>query len=279
MITRIKYLIFILLLFPLCMQASTHPKDTLRKFLPGWYYAAQGGINFPSNKTANFHRGDGINSINRFLAYQQNYYIIYQLLGNKTFTYDSTNLPQEMKYSPAMEMGFHFRARGKDHMFFFAELNFYKARTSDFFTLNIDDPTYQFSDDRIVKCGITGVENRNDMNIGFGKIFYKKKLVSPFFSVALNINNTKVTKAEIQVMNSPFSVYNAYYSYNQIEEGGIGLGGMASFGMNAIFNRNFSMELYPQFYWKTINLAEYKRSDFAFSLCLRFLFHNYVNED
>ena len=80
----------------------------------GIYFGGTIGVAFANKYTANYYNGTGSNSLSYVLNpfNTSQYDQIKQELNGYNFTYDSTSLPQNMKYDPAFLVGFF----GKYHL-------------------------------------------------------------------------------------------------------------------------------------------------------------------
>ncbi|HBX52211.1 MAG: hypothetical protein A2275_03535 [Bacteroidetes bacterium RIFOXYA12_FULL_35_11] len=223
----------------------------------GIYFGGTIGVAFANKYTANYYNGTGSNSLSYVLNpfNTSQYDQIKQELNGYNFTYDSTSLPQNMKYDPAFLVGFFGKYHLNSRSAICLDFNNSKFKTVDVFYLYIDSVT-PFQEQPYKKCGIIGTEARFDMNLSWYQVFGSHKLFNPYFEFGFNLNNTKVKKNEIQIGSLTYSIMN-YTSqmYNQ-EQGGIGYGFLVGAGYQLHFNQKFSFDIGFNACIKKTNIGE-----------------------
>ncbi|MBI5217921.1 MAG: hypothetical protein HY958_03210 [Bacteroidia bacterium] len=225
--------------------------------MKGLFFGGETGAYFANKYTANYYNGTGTNSIYNILNPNNTYYqtLIRPVLNNYNYTYDSTSLPQNMKYDISFMVGFLARYHFSDRSALYFEMNTAKLKTTDVFMLKTDSVT-SFTDPVYVECGIYGYESRFEFNLCYYQVFGKNKIFNPFFVFGANLNNTQVKKNEIKIKTLTYSIMNPQNAMYHIQQGGIGYGLILGAGYQMNFNEKFTFDIGVDVGIKKINLGE-----------------------
>ena len=261
MIKKIRIISVLFLLFFSSLNCNAYNpvkgiKDTSYNS-NGWLFGMNIGCYFANRQTANYYNvGGRINNLNYTIVTNRiNYDTLRQRFRNHDFYIDTTSLPQNMKYDPAINIGFHLRKMYKNQFSVFFEMNYSKLKANDVVIVHVEAiPTDSIND----KAIISGEEVRTDINIGISKEFVKNK-ISPFASIGVNMNNVKVSKSQVQVQGKVFDLENPTYAIYNIKQGGIGFGVFGSIGFDAKFGNNGMVSLGWSFSYKGIKLTDYEK--------------------
>ena len=235
-----------------------------------WTFGMNFGFYFANKATANYYNGSDYNE-NK----------IQFVLGNKYWredinkklniadTFILEQLPAQMRYDPAVSIGFYARGEMSKTLGLIFQFNYQNLKATDFFTINVDPVTYLTEPD-IRLCPIFGSEKRINIDIGISKTFRSKEKTQIFLEGGFNLNNTKVVESKIQIEDLEYSLVNVYlnqaYVPNSnlqqyvINQGGIGFGTFLSSGVKLVFNDALSIDPGATLYWKSIHLEGYDYS-------------------
>ena len=240
----------------------------------GWQVGIGFGLYLPGNASANYYNGSGINSLHRVLI--DNIYN-YQALRdrfNYDFVLDSTNLPQNMKYSPAILLQAISKYNFDENNGFIIDVGYAKLTTTDAFTLIINDPANTNTDPRVEIGKIWGTEERVNFNFGYIRTFGKPQKIKPFIEAGVNVNDTKLKENKAQVLTFTYSIVDptdAYYGYKQ---GGIGYGYYLSSGFLFNVGDNFAAHIGANFSMKKINLLPDPKYSKELVIFMRLMYKN-----
>jgi hypothetical protein len=260
------------------------PGDT-SKTNTGFSFGLNMGAYFGNKYQANFYNGSSgnVDSINLFFG-NRNYWEPVARNEFGTDTLRLLELPTDMHYQPAMQIGFYIKYNFSNNLGAFIQFNYCKLTAKDVFTLGIGpEPTY-LTFDNIQAFPIWGKEERIYIDIGVSKTFETSKYVQLFIEGGLNINNTKVKEHKIQVGSQEYSLINiygnqAYVPNTQLQTyethlGGLGIGGFATGGLKFLFNNKISLDPGFSFYWTKANLEGYSAFRPQYTVFVRFCFQN-----
>lgn len=246
----------------------------------GWKIGINAGVYVSSNYHAGFYSGhdNNKNSINFILGNRYHFQEIMHLL-NATDSFRLHGLPEQMKYSPAVMVGFSFRNNFKEDMAWFIQFNQVRLRSVGLFTLEVDpkDNILTFPDLRTYN--IYGEEQRFTFELGISREFeIRSPMFRPFIDAGITFTNTKVRANKINIEEREFSLINVYgnqtYVPNSnmqtflVEQGGLGYGGFFSFGTKFYVNNFFSLDPSLTLFFNTTNLEPYNlaRPNFFFNI-------------
>lgn len=230
-------------------------KDTTLNF-NGWYFGINLGSYFASRKTANYYNGSGrINNLNNAIINNvTNHDSLVNRFGHE-FYIDTSSLPQNMRYDPAINIGIHLRKMFRNQLSLFFEMNYSRLKTTNIAVIYVEDYSAGFMNPDYYQATLLGEEDRYDFNIGLSKEFLKKK-ISPFASFGIDMNNVKVVKSQVQVQGMVIDLESPYYAMYNVRQGGVGFGVFGCIGIDAKFGKNGMMNLGWNLSYKRINLTD-----------------------
>ncbi len=242
--------------------------DSVKKPSSGFYLGANVGMYFANRNTAQYYNGAGVNGVDSVINHSYNYPQIRERLN---YDFKLAELPAKMRYSPSLLFGLNARYSIKNFGIF-ANFNITKLKTKDIFTIEILDPGNTLSQKIYKQESISGSEQRAIIDFGFNYIFKSKGIAKPYIEAGININDTKFLDNKISIEGLDFSIVNYYYSYHQLEQGGIGMGAFAGFGLDMTFSEYITIDPGINLYYTKIKLGdidEYKlNSTFYFRIIL-----------
>ncbi|NVO01693.1 MAG: hypothetical protein HXX09_03245 [Bacteroidetes bacterium] len=249
-------------------------KDTLKSAVLGWHFGVNIGMYFANKQSASFYNGSGENSVYRTII--ENTFINDEIrrVLHYNFSFDSTLLPKNMKYNPAINFGFLAGFNFQKNAGIIIEFDYSKLKASDYFTLAIDSFN-STSDPSLKKCTITGTEERININIGIHRTFGKLSKTMPYINAGINFNNVKVIDNKIQIENLSYSIVNPTNSYYNIVQGGLGFGVMGGVGLQFILGQSMIVDLGGNIYFSKIKLGTDPRFALHESVYLRFMLRNF----
>lgn len=244
-------------------------KDTLSDL--GWKMGIDFGFHFANKYTANFYNGGGHNSIHRTIIENRiNYKQIKDLLRYDFFL-DSTNLPSNMKYDPALNVGFYTKYNFTKNVGFSFDFNYSRLKTSDFVTLVLNNPSNLTSQLDYYKASIVGTEDRINISGGLYSSFGKPAIINPYMEAGINVNNAKVKDSKVLIESQQYSILDPTDQYYKVQQGGVGYGVYLGGGFKLAFSQAFAFNVGGTLFYSRINLGEVKAFKPQFSLYLRML--------
>ncbi len=240
---------------------------------------------FMGNKnTANFYNGTGENNINKVIG---NFYIMEDVVRELDHTYDTAEieLPGDMRYKPAMSVGFHGTYYLGSRLALFFQGTFARLKTADIFLIHYND--IQFPTNTVESyaiCPIYGVEDRTIVDIGVRRSYPIGDITDFFFETGFSFTNTIVKEHKIEVGTLSYSIKNTYknnqyvpnsnYQTYDIRQGGIGWGTMISLGTTFYFSEQLSVQLVATGYYNTTKLPGYEQFRLQLNPAARLIFQN-----
>ncbi len=242
------------------------------------------GINFgmycPSNYHAGFYDGSesNVNKISYVFGNKYWYNDIYNEL-NASDTVFVRELPKNMGYTPAFQVGFYFRRTFDNYFGVSLQFDYSKLTAADKFSVEVD-PGYIAQEPDIRLYDIWGIEERVNIDLLVSRYFkLKNPMFIPFFEGGINISSTRVKENKIRIETLEYSLVDVYLSgsyvpgapQNQyvIQQGGIGLGLSAALGVKMKFNDQVSIDPGFRIYFQKIKLDNYNLLKPAFSIFIR----------
>jgi len=266
-------LILLLLLYTNYTEANSLSKDTLKNAILGWHFGLNFGSYFADKTPALFYNGSGENNLKSSIIDNQYNYNAIKNVVHYDFAIDSNTLPKNMKYNPAMMLGFNAQYNFRKTTGYFIEFNYAKLRTSDVFTLVVD--SFNSTSEPSLRQGmLTGKEERVDINLGLHQTFGKLKKIKPFLEYGLNFNNVKVLESLAQVANMNYSLVSPYNLQYKVVQGGVAFGLFGGAGVQAIFGQSFIMEVGTALNYKKIHLGDNPKFKFQKTIYIRVLLKN-----
>jgi hypothetical protein len=283
---RILQYLLCLLIITLSHHAFSQDNDEEEnkglKFNYGGYV---GGI-FANSGTAAFYNGAGDNSIERVL---QNQKIREEIMFEINHTYELGEVPQTMNYKFTNSIGFQVSVDIAKDLSLGLNMGYAKLQTVDQFKLNytnlaIDHLTF----DTYYLGTIMGEEKRYLIDLQLEKAFELSEQMSAFAGLAINMNNVIVTKSAIQIGELEYNIKTDYTNYisqdhitgpvYDIQQGAVGVGGMAYGGVKIHVNDYFSLDPGLRVYYSQNRLPGYNKLYLHFMPFIRFSFSAFVEK-
>ncbi len=267
--------------------------DDTASIYKGWSLGLNFGFYFANKSTANFYNGSGTNDIGYVLNNQYWREPIEERIGYDIDT--SLNppweLPQNMKYDPAMSIGFYAKYNFSKSFALFFQTSYVKLKTSDIFILHLRkyqstlEPTYR-------QYGIMGAEERFNIEVGVCKEYEMNSVVRLYVETGLNMVNTKVLMNKIQVEGVEYSIVNVYGNQGYVpntplqeydmRQGGVGWGIFFGTGVRLVFNEHVSIDPGFTLYLQNIVIKDntnfkptYSRFSPSYVVFFRFTFRDF----
>jgi hypothetical protein len=236
----------------------------------GSYFAFQG--------TANYYNGSGQYGLEQLInsSYQYN-----KIRQDLTYDFQLHELPQNMRYNPAMMLGFFGKLQFNKIWGLIGEFNYVRLRTEDQFTLLLDRYS-SIQGDNIERYAIRGEEERIDLRIGIqinrpSRHFY----IHPFVEAGLGITDTEVKRNTASIagqsyrLNRPANPRNTLYERDY----GMSVGGYASMGVKMEVNPHFHLTLAYSGQHTKINLGDNDTFGWQHSLFIRLNLNSLIPSD
>ena len=288
-----KFLILLFLALPLLVSAHKappvpsffhqYPPGDSARLNSGWSFGFNFGSYFANGYNGNFYNGSPGNVDSIGLIFSNKYYLM-DIRAALNDTFRLLELPQKMKYQPALQFGFYVKYSISKQLGVFAQFNYVKLKAKDVFTMGIGpDPSY-LTFDNIQTYPIWGVEERINIDLGVSKTFETSKYVQLFAEGGLNINNTRVKENKIAIGPLEYSLINIYgnspYTPNmqmqtyETRLGGLAVGAFASGGLRFVFNDKVSLDPGVNLYWTKANLEGYPDYRLHYTIFLRLCYQS-----
>lgn len=262
-------------------------------YYKGWSFGASFGFYFANKNTANFYNGSGTNDIGYIL---DNIYYKEPIEEKIGYDFDKNmdppwELPQNMRYDPAMTVGFYAKYNYSKSFALFFQTTYVKLKTTDVFLLHLEkpqntlEPTYN-------QYGILGMEERLSFDIGVSQEYDINEVVRVYLETGLSMNSTTVLKNLILIEDMEYSIINVYgnqgYIPNsnlqefEIRQGGIGWGIFFGTGIRLVFSEHVSIDPGFILYLQNIVIKDntnfeptYARFGPSFTAFIRFTFKDF----
>lgn len=277
-----------LLLYCTSLSIKAQDKEENPYKLKGLQYGFNFGVYFPSSKTANYYNGDPSHtlSLERAIIDKVDFNgnpipenSFYKSIKDKEFNGDDfriQELPLNMKYSVATNIGFQVKENVNDNIGIYLEFNYSKLKAEDRFSIerlntipgSIKVPYFY---------NLLAYESRIDINLGVSKCFGPPDRIKPYVEAALNLNNTKVMSADALIGDTKYSYLNPYNQYYNIRDDGIGYGYLLGGGLQVIVNQTIIMNAGLNFSLKKIHLGDNKKYNLNTILYIRLMFRKLIS--
>jgi hypothetical protein len=245
-----------------------------------WDLGINFGMYWPSNYHARFYDGSesNVNKMSYVFGNQYWYDDIYNEL-NAADTVFVKELPTNMRYTPAFQVGFYFRRTFDNYFGISLQFDYSKLTAADKFSVEVD-PGYIAQEPDIRLYDIWGIEERVNIDLLVSRYFkLKNPMFIPFFEGGLNISSTRVKENKIRIETLEYSLVDVYLSGSYVpgtpqneyvvQQGGLGLGLSATFGVKMKFNDQVSVDPGFRVYFQKIKLENYDLMKPAFSIFIR----------
>jgi len=255
--------------------------DASQKTFGQWDLGLNFGMHWANKYHAGFYDGspENVNNIDFVLDNPFRYDEIYNKL-NAADTFYLAELPQDMRYNAAFQIGIYFRKTFDNYTGLSLQFDYSKLTAADAFTLEVDPQPNIGKEPDIRIFQIWGVEERINIDILFSKYFkLDNPMFVPFFESGININSTIVKENIIKIEDVQYSIVNNYISGGyvpnvqpntyHVQQGGIGWGISAAVGLKMIFNETVSVDPGFRIYYQKIKLEGYEEFRPAFSIFIR----------
>lgn len=284
------FILFIIILLSFNISAQEDIEFDNTNGFGRWDLGLNFGMYLPSNYHADFYDGNksNVNNIDYIFGNKYWYEDIYREL-NASDTVFVRELPTNMRYTPAFQIGVYFRRTFDNYLGFSMQFDYSKLTAADYFTVEVD-PNIILSEPDIRLFNIWGVEERINIDLLISKyIRLKNPRYLPFFELGLNISSTRVKEHKIKIENLTYSLVNVYLtggyvpgsaqnSY-EVQQGGIGLGISASAGIKLRFNDKISIDPGIRIYYQKISLEGYDLMKPAFAIFIRLGLADFFSSD
>jgi hypothetical protein len=233
----------------------------------GFEYGAVAGIYIANNTSADFYSGrpDKENYVN----YVFNNAHWYEELWKMDFFKDTAYVlgyPEKMSYAPAFSFGLFVKYDFSCRTGIYAQFYYAKLRANDIVTVEVDPPIEALYERKIRHCAITGIEERNILDIGISHSVGLNRVSRLSLGAGLSMNNTLVKEHFIFIAEKKYNLMRIYgnnlYVPNsnqqifQVRQGGIGFGMFASVGVRFEFSPVVAVEPGASVHFMKINLDE-----------------------
>ncbi len=236
-------------------------------------YGINLGAYFANRSTANYYNGSGEHSVDEAL---NRYYNRDKLIANIDEIiqdFEIGELPQNMHYSPAAQVGFFAGLTFNSALAIIGEFNYTKLNLADRFTIFTDKFTSTSEPYRLLS-DIYGSEERIELRLGFQFTRYSKSYIHPFIESGLNITDTKVIENKVLVRGMEFNIREIRVDYYNVRDFGMGLGIYSGIGILMQVSSQLSFRAAGAVSFSRINLGDNNRIAPQYTLYLRLNLHD-----
>lgn len=247
-------------------EAETRELRTLR-----YTYGLNIGSYFANDGTANYYNGSGHHNLDAAINREHNYNRIRESLG---YDFELLALPMDMGYSPTMMIGIFGTILIGERTGIHGEFNFARLRAEDYFSLELDRPSF-IEGDNVYLFPLRGTEERSEIRLGIQHTAESEgSSVHPFFEGGMSFVNTRVRENIARIEGRSYSIRNLSDTYYDFRDDGIGFGGYASLGIRMDIGDSYALALGAGSSFLNINLGDNDSFYLNYSLFARiFLTH------
>lgn len=255
-----------------------------------WDIGINTGLYLPSNAQAAFYNGSEANE-NKMSFVFDNPYRRDEIkrLVNASDTIVLSEMPSNMKYTPAFQIGLYFRRTFDNYTGLSLQFNYSKLTAADKFTIEVDPLSIaNLGDIRIYD--IIGVEERVNIDLLFSKYFKSKNpSFIPFMEAGFNLNSTRVQEHSVLIEEQTYSLINTLGNQSYvpgvqqnnyiIQQGGIGTGLALGGGLRIVHNNQVSIDPGFMIYVQGVNLPPYDTYNLGAVFYVRLSLANFFGGD
>jgi hypothetical protein len=243
-------------------QEMNHP-DQINSFIHinddpepvRWFYGLSLGVYFANSSTANYYNGTGEHSVEKALFRQYNFDRIVNQVDQIIESFEIGELPMNMKYNPAIQIGFYGGLNLSNSFAFTGEFNYTKIKIPDRFTL-ITDRYSSITEPVILLGDIYGTEERIELRLGVQYTAITKGYIHPFLESGINITDTKVIENRVRIQGLTFSIREIRTDYYNIRDYGMGFGIYTGAGLKMDVSDSFAIRIGGSVSLSRINLGD-----------------------
>ena len=221
-----------------------------------FFYGVQIGAFFPNNNTAELYSGSpavtnfGIESILNNQQFRQEFDNYFR------FPYYIAEYPIESRYQTALEIGVHLGYQFNKDIAVFVDLNAYRLRYEQFFTMGIRNPINQSPQDDFERMPIFGEENRFQLNLGTQLSYYNDESINAYIGLFGNVNDVEMRRNYIIINNREYDIFHLTLNNANQRPGGIGFGGGATLGLKFVISDHVLGDFYYTIVSTQTNMLE-----------------------
>lgn len=247
----------------------------------GFHFGFFLGAYFPNNSTASIYDGYGIDLNGEKNSFTNSYMYRKIVLENSglngqpdriaeqleiqpgpgAWTFDESNMPENLKYKPAFLLGIHLNYGISKKGSVLLNLNFARVTATGVFTIITPKPpgANQFYQ-TIHTFALRGSEQRSMFQLGYNHIFGNHKYVNFFAEAGMCVNYAKMLKNFIQINAltldlTTFNNQGGYNYYEPKEYTGWGLGVFGGLGLYLRLNSKFTAKVLYNPSYEKINIG------------------------
>jgi hypothetical protein len=178
------------------------------------------------------------------------------------WTFDESDMPVNMKYQPAFNIGLQNRYSADNHDVILLNVNAVQLNITGNFTIFTPAPSNVNQYYKGIQTfGIKGVEQRLIFQLGYQRIFGQSDKLNCFVEGGLNITVTKFSKDQILINNMLIDLVQPYNQagfapYNVKKPIGTGFGAFAGLGVNLNMSVKWRIQFVYNPSYEGINIGE-----------------------
>jgi hypothetical protein len=250
----------------------------------GLQYGLDFGLYLPNRYPANYYNGsDGnVNNIKFIFSNETYNNEIKQALNvSDTSKFFLKECPTNMRYPATPSAGLYISYNFNRSTGVYLQFNYVKLKPHDVFTVEVSPQDEILTTPDLRLFSISGEEERINIDLGYSRAFRVRENMDIMGEAGIAINDIKVLKSRIYIVNKEYSLINVYgnkpyvpgsnmQAYD-IVQGGIGIGLHGGAGIRFNFSESFALQPGATLYWNNVNLEGYKDMRFSPFFYLRFI--------
>ncbi len=294
---RLSILLLTLAIFAMPAQAQKKKSSQYEKRITGLSATVDAGLLVPNVKQADFYSGrpENDNTINRVLRSQQygtqiwNELVSAQLISPSAIhSYEEFEIAEygRMYYKLTYQLGIGFRYDYESGWGWLLHFDYSQVTAAGQFQLSSNNGTGILGPHQYVTCDVYGAEKRMLIDFAIAKRIPLSRNLDLELDFGFDLNNTKVQENGIRVNGHTYSILDIWggrdpdigsIGYEYINQGGIGIGGLAAVAISYVFN-GATVDFGYNLYYIQTKYKGYNDEDayaFQHNIFLRFNLNNF----
>lgn len=294
---RLPLLILVLALLAVPAQAQKKKSSQYEKRITGLSVTVDAGLLVPNAKQADFYSGrpGNDNTIMRVLRSQQygtqiwNELVSAQLISPSAIpSYEAFDIAEygRMYYKLTYQLGVGIRYDYESGWGWLLHFDYSQVAAAGQFQLSSNNGTGILGPHQYVTCDVYGIEKRMLIDFAIAKRIPLSRNLDLELDFGFDLNNTKVQENGIRVNGHTYSILDIWggrtpdmgsVGYEYINQGGIGIGGLAAVALSYVFDGATVDFGYNLYYIQTKYKGYNDENAYAFqhNIFLRFNLNNF----
>jgi len=162
------------------------------------------------------------------------------------FPYEISEFPIENRYQTAVEIGVNLAYQLNKLLSLNLEINAYRLKYEQFFTVAIDDPRNQLVGATFEQIPLFGEENRFYFNLGTQWSYFRAEYTNAYFSIFANMNDVRLRRNYFVIDGIEYNILHQSEVINNQKPGNLGFGFGLGTGIKFALTDHILADLYYQ---------------------------------